>query len=162
MRCLLFVGLVIVLAGYAGDAFAYACNNRYYVNVSGHLVHSPSCEQKHRIQQQFAATAVSVPQNIIAGHARIMAALPIGIEPQQLADGAPSSPQGLPAAWASVSHIRVDKGTFGGATPPGGPVGPLGHVGIDFEEPLKGAHDFSSTEVGWRAIDLRCSEMAAP
>ncbi len=47
MRCLRAAVLVIGLAGHASDAFAYACNNRYYVNVSGHLVHSPSCGQEH-------------------------------------------------------------------------------------------------------------------
>jgi predicted RNA-binding Zn-ribbon protein involved in translation (DUF1610 family) len=27
--------------------FAYACNNNYYVNSSGHVVHSPSCGEEH-------------------------------------------------------------------------------------------------------------------
>ena len=26
-----------------GEASAYACNHRHYVNRSGHVVHSPSC-----------------------------------------------------------------------------------------------------------------------
>lgn len=40
----IFVGFVLfALAGQTGDAFGYACNQRHYVNVSGHVVHSPSC-----------------------------------------------------------------------------------------------------------------------
>ena len=38
--------LAAVLCGAFGqicEANAYACNNRHYVNSSGHLVHSPSC-----------------------------------------------------------------------------------------------------------------------
>ena len=47
MRCLLAAALIIGLGMEASEAFAYACNNRYYVNVSGHIVHSPSCGQEH-------------------------------------------------------------------------------------------------------------------
>jgi predicted RNA-binding Zn-ribbon protein involved in translation (DUF1610 family) len=31
-----------------GKALAYACNNKYYVNSTGHLVHSPSCGEEHQ------------------------------------------------------------------------------------------------------------------
>jgi hypothetical protein len=37
------VALVAVFAGQSSDALAYACNNRHYVNSSGHWVHSPTC-----------------------------------------------------------------------------------------------------------------------
>ncbi len=47
MRHLLGATLIIGLVMQAGEAFAYACNNRHYVNVSGHLVHSPSCGNEH-------------------------------------------------------------------------------------------------------------------
>ena len=47
MRCLLAAALAISLAGQVGPALAYACNNNYYVNSSGHLVHSPSCGEEH-------------------------------------------------------------------------------------------------------------------
>jgi predicted RNA-binding Zn-ribbon protein involved in translation (DUF1610 family) len=47
MRHLLGVALSLALAVHGSEAFAYACNSRYYVNVSGHLVHSPSCGQEH-------------------------------------------------------------------------------------------------------------------
>ena len=36
-----------LLLAQSGKALAYACNNNYYVNSSGHLVHSPSCGQEH-------------------------------------------------------------------------------------------------------------------
>jgi hypothetical protein len=34
---------VACVVGQISDANAYACNNRHYVNSSGHVVHSPSC-----------------------------------------------------------------------------------------------------------------------
>jgi hypothetical protein len=40
---LLAGALLIGLVGQPGDAFAYACNDRHYVNVDGQEVHSPSC-----------------------------------------------------------------------------------------------------------------------
>ena len=40
-------GLVICFAAQCGKAVAYACNNNYYVNSSGHVLHSPSCGQEH-------------------------------------------------------------------------------------------------------------------
>ena len=43
MRWLPAAALVIGLAGQAGEAFAYTCNDNHYVNSSGHWVHSPSC-----------------------------------------------------------------------------------------------------------------------
>jgi len=42
MSWLLAAALVIGLAGQASEAFAYACNNRHYLNSSDHWVHSPS------------------------------------------------------------------------------------------------------------------------
>ena len=47
MRCLMGLAMMVCVVVHANDAFAYACNNRYYVNVSGHLVHSPSCGKEH-------------------------------------------------------------------------------------------------------------------
>jgi hypothetical protein len=47
MKSLLAAALVICFAAQSGKALAYACNNNYYVNSSGHLVHSPSCGQEH-------------------------------------------------------------------------------------------------------------------
>jgi predicted RNA-binding Zn-ribbon protein involved in translation (DUF1610 family) len=29
------------------EAFAFACNNNFYVNASGNLIHSPSCGKEH-------------------------------------------------------------------------------------------------------------------
>jgi hypothetical protein len=43
VKFLLAAALVIGFAGQPGEAFAYACNNNYYVNSSGHVVHSPPC-----------------------------------------------------------------------------------------------------------------------
>jgi predicted RNA-binding Zn-ribbon protein involved in translation (DUF1610 family) len=44
------LGVAAVVAAFAMQpekAFAYACNNDYYVNSSGHLVHSPSCGKEN-------------------------------------------------------------------------------------------------------------------
>jgi predicted RNA-binding Zn-ribbon protein involved in translation (DUF1610 family) len=46
MQSLLAAALVIGFAAHSGKALAYACNNNYYVNSTGHLVHSPSCGQE--------------------------------------------------------------------------------------------------------------------
>ena len=48
MKSLLAAALVICFAAHSGKALAYACNNNYYVNSTGHLVHSPSCGQEQR------------------------------------------------------------------------------------------------------------------
>jgi predicted RNA-binding Zn-ribbon protein involved in translation (DUF1610 family) len=47
MKSLLAAALVICFAAQCGKALAYACNNNYYVNSSGHVLHSPSCGQEH-------------------------------------------------------------------------------------------------------------------
>ena len=47
MRMLWAVLVLAALTGQTREAAAYACNNRYYVNSSGHLVHSPSCGREH-------------------------------------------------------------------------------------------------------------------
>ena len=43
--CALTAMLMLVLP--TSQAEAYACNNRHYVNSSGHVVHSPSCGREH-------------------------------------------------------------------------------------------------------------------
>ncbi len=43
MRSILVIAVLRGAFGQISDANAYACNNRHYVNSSGHLVHSPSC-----------------------------------------------------------------------------------------------------------------------
>lgn len=48
MKLLLVAALAIGFTGQSGEAFAYACNNHYYVNSSGHVVHSPSCGEEHQ------------------------------------------------------------------------------------------------------------------
>jgi hypothetical protein len=47
MKFLLAAALVMELVGQSGDALGYACNNNYYVNSSGHPVHSPSCGEEY-------------------------------------------------------------------------------------------------------------------
>jgi hypothetical protein len=47
MKSLLAAAVVILFAAQSGKALAYACNNNYYVNSSGHVLHSPSCGQEH-------------------------------------------------------------------------------------------------------------------
>ena len=39
MKVRLAAALAIFFAAQTGKAFAYACNNNYYVNSSGHFVH---------------------------------------------------------------------------------------------------------------------------
>jgi hypothetical protein len=48
MKPLLAAALVICFAAQCGKALAYVCNNNYYVNSTGHLVHSPSCGEEHQ------------------------------------------------------------------------------------------------------------------
>ena len=48
MKFLVAATLVICFAAQPSKAFAYACNNNYYVNSSGHVVHSPSCGEEHQ------------------------------------------------------------------------------------------------------------------
>lgn len=43
MRSFAVAILAISLSAHAKEALAYACNTNHYVNVSGHLVHSPTC-----------------------------------------------------------------------------------------------------------------------
>jgi len=43
MRLLLIGISLVALAAQVNEAASYACNHRYYVNSSGHVVHSPSC-----------------------------------------------------------------------------------------------------------------------
>ncbi len=47
MRAIVMLSVLIVVVGQTREAPAYTCNNRYYVNSSGHVVHSPSCEQEN-------------------------------------------------------------------------------------------------------------------
>jgi hypothetical protein len=47
MRALWVIFVLAALAGQTREATAYDCNNNYYVNSSGHVVHSPSCEQEN-------------------------------------------------------------------------------------------------------------------
>jgi hypothetical protein len=43
MRTVMIIAILCGVFGQVRDANAYACNNRHYVNSSGHVVHSPSC-----------------------------------------------------------------------------------------------------------------------
>ena len=43
MRTVMLIAILCGIFGQVRDADAYACNNRHYVNSSGHVVHSPSC-----------------------------------------------------------------------------------------------------------------------
>ncbi len=47
MRALWAFLVLLAVVGQTGEAAAFACNNSYYVNSSGHLVHSPSCGREH-------------------------------------------------------------------------------------------------------------------
>jgi hypothetical protein len=47
MKSLLAAAFVVCCAAQCGKALAHACNNNYYVNSSGRVLHSPSCQQEH-------------------------------------------------------------------------------------------------------------------
>jgi hypothetical protein len=80
MKSLLAAALVICFAAHSGKALAYACNKNYYVNSSGHLVHSPSCGHEHQSARRNAAMAALAFQSITVGRARFMAVSRTGIE----------------------------------------------------------------------------------
>jgi hypothetical protein len=46
LRLLGVAAIVAALAGQSDGAWAFACNNNHYVNVSGHIVHSPTCDSE--------------------------------------------------------------------------------------------------------------------
>ena len=50
MRIVLALATFVAFVSQTTRAEAYACNDRHYVNSSGHVVHSPSCgsEPFHR------------------------------------------------------------------------------------------------------------------
>ncbi len=48
MKFLFAAALAVGLDGQMTEALGYACNNNYYVNSSGRLVHSPSCGEEHQ------------------------------------------------------------------------------------------------------------------
>ena len=43
MRTVALIAILCGIFGQVREAEAYACNNRHYVNSSGHVIHSPSC-----------------------------------------------------------------------------------------------------------------------
>ena len=43
----LVASALVCLAYQASPARAYSCNDNHYVNSSGHVVHSPSCDEEH-------------------------------------------------------------------------------------------------------------------
>ena len=43
LRSLFMAAIIAASFGQSSEAFAYACNNRHYVNSSGHWVHSSTC-----------------------------------------------------------------------------------------------------------------------
>ena len=46
MRAVLALAVCLMMVGQAPKAQAYECNNRHYLNSSGHWVHSPTCESE--------------------------------------------------------------------------------------------------------------------
>ena len=46
VSAIIALSVLIVVAGQTRDR-AHDCNNNYYVNSSGHVVHSPSCDQEN-------------------------------------------------------------------------------------------------------------------
>jgi Protein of unknown function (DUF3761) len=53
-RTILVIAVLCGAFGQISDANAYVCNNRHYVNSSGHLVHSPSCGNESEPPQHTA------------------------------------------------------------------------------------------------------------
>jgi hypothetical protein len=56
MRAICAAVTMLALVLPTSQAEAYACNNRHYVNVSGHVVHSPSCGREHLRRMAICAT----------------------------------------------------------------------------------------------------------
>ena len=81
MKSLLAAALVILFAAQSGKALAYACNNNYYVNSSGHVLHSPSCGQEHEKRTAECRDGSVSFRSITAGPARTTAAWRTGIDP---------------------------------------------------------------------------------
>jgi hypothetical protein len=63
-------GLVICFTAQCGEALAYACNNNYYVNSSGHVLHSPACGQEHEKRTAERRDGSVSFRSIAAGPAR--------------------------------------------------------------------------------------------
>jgi len=62
MKFLLTAALAISFTAPTGNALAYSCNNNYYVNSSGHVLHSPSCgeeQQKHTAECRDGSVSFS-------------------------------------------------------------------------------------------------------
>jgi hypothetical protein len=55
MRTVTIIAILCGVFGQVHEANAYACNNRHYVNSSGHVVHSPSCGNKSEPPHHTAA-----------------------------------------------------------------------------------------------------------
>jgi hypothetical protein len=48
MKSLLAAALVICFAAQSGKTLAYACNDNYCVNSSGHVMHSPAGQEHEK------------------------------------------------------------------------------------------------------------------
>jgi hypothetical protein len=92
MRLVLTLAIFIALTSQATKAEAYACNNRSYVNSSGHVVHSPFAGANTSIGKRFAATVAFRFRSTDAGPARIIMAWRIG-------NDAPRSKISRPLLW---------------------------------------------------------------
>jgi hypothetical protein len=77
MRTVMIIAILCGVFGQVRDANAYACNNRHYVNSSGHVVHSPSCGRE---SPRHTATAASPIRNTAVGRAPGMVGYPTGDE----------------------------------------------------------------------------------
>ncbi len=63
---ILIIAAFVALTSLATKAEAYACNNRHYVNSSGHVVHSPSCGREHLHRENtFTASDLARRQRVV-------------------------------------------------------------------------------------------------
>jgi hypothetical protein len=65
--------LLSAVALTASSANGYQCNDRYYVNAVGQVVHAPSCGTEPLRQTLCASTMASAFPSIIVGRVRIAA-----------------------------------------------------------------------------------------
>ena len=84
MRIVLAFAICLTLSGQATKAQAHACNNRHYVNSSGHDVDSPSCGVGHLHREAICRDGSVSFSEHRRGTARTIMALSIGSDAPEL------------------------------------------------------------------------------
>ena len=89
------LGLLLGVRGNDQHANAYPCNNRYYENSSGHIVHSPSCGSEHNVRwRDYVVTC------------RRNCPLPLLGRKRPPSNPAPASASAAPSIFGRLDRIR--------------------------------------------------------